>query len=173
MISSMENAETGCAFEENLAALLDVPLFGALPLEAVKALAWLCHRSRYGAGEALFAQGETDDKAYVLLAGRAEVVRAEPDGGERVLGEMGEGECVGALALAGDVPRLFTLRAAGPLTALVLPRERFLSGLGAGREASPLFLEALARRVVRWEESILRRPDSGKTGLDEVGVSLV
>ncbi len=172
MISSMDDGPGGCPYEENVAALRAVPLFGDLPLDSVKALAWVCRPANYRAGDAVFVQDETDDKAYALLDGLAELVRTGPDGAERVLGEVGPGRFVGALALLGDVRRLFTLRAVTPLRLLVLPRKRFLTDFASGDEAPRAFLAALARSVVQWEEGALRR-GGGDCGPGGVGVSLI
>ena len=67
------------------------------------------HRIR--GGETLLQQGEPSDGMYVVLAGRLRVFVEEANGDERMVGEVGRGECVGEMGVLIGGPRSATARA--------------------------------------------------------------
>jgi NADH dehydrogenase len=79
---------------------------------------------RFEAGETVFRQGDVGDRIYIVLAGRAEVVRKTTTG-ERVLGEVGPGEYFGEMALLGSAPRNATIRCKEATTVLGIPKREF------------------------------------------------
>ncbi len=78
----------------------------------------------------------------VVVSGRAMVWRAEPDGQNRVLAELRDGELFGEISLLFDVPVTANVDAATTLTFYTLPREDFLnfarSQTAAGRRVMAL-----------------------------------
>lgn len=79
---------------------------------------------RFEPGETVFRQGDLGDRIYIVLAGRAEVVRASP-GGEQVLAEVGPGEFFGEMALLSSLPRNATVRCMEATTVLGIPKREF------------------------------------------------
>ena len=67
------------------------------------------HRIR--GGETLLQQGEPADGMYVVLTGRLRVFVEEANGDERMVGEVGRGECVGEMGVLIGGPRSATARA--------------------------------------------------------------
>lgn len=66
---------------------------------------------RVAAGTVLFREGDGSDAAYFVVSGRLAVTQRRPDGSERSLREMGNGEVVGELGLLDAAPRSATVRA--------------------------------------------------------------
>jgi EAL domain-containing protein (putative c-di-GMP-specific phosphodiesterase class I) len=61
-------------------------------------------RSRFRAGETIFAEGDPPTTAFLIESGRVEVSRMQ--GGERrVLGELGPGQLLGEMAVIDEAPR--------------------------------------------------------------------
>jgi NADH dehydrogenase len=58
---------------------------------------------RFEPGETVFSQGDLGDRIYIVLAGKAEVVRQEP-AGDQVLAQIGPGEFFGEMALLSSAP---------------------------------------------------------------------
>ncbi len=157
----------------NLEILRALPYFERLPIELMKAVAYLSKRVNYKQDALLFEQDEFSDQALFVLSGTAEVVRRSGEG-EAVLGELGPETFIGGLALAAHVKRLFSLRAKTPVSCIVLSRGDFWPTIMQNPQATALFMEALAQRIIQWEEQFI---NSGacKENLDlvDVGVSLL
>ena len=104
-------------------------------------------------GQRVFSEGELGDRVYILLSGRAEVVRrrtndaAVAGDGEQVLAVLGPGECFGEMALLDSAPRNATIRCLEPMTVLSIPKREFglLAANVPGLRAS--FEQVTARRL--------------------------
>jgi NADH dehydrogenase len=81
-------------------------------------------REHFEPGEAVFHQGDLGDRIYIIVAGRAEVVR-EQAGAELVLAELGPGEYFGEMALIENTTRNATVRCVEPLDLISLPKREF------------------------------------------------
>ena len=99
-------------------------------------------------GQIVFREGELGDRVYILLSGRAEVVRLRggAGGGEQIFAALGPGECFGEMALLGSAPRNATVRCVEAMTVLSIPRREFglLAANVPGLRAS--FEQVMARR---------------------------
>jgi MFS family permease len=116
------------------AALVDllrgIPIFAALPAPQLERLAQALVEVRLEAGAAVFEQGDTGDRFYVVAEGEAAV---EIDG-ERA-GSLSATDFFGEIALLRAVPRTATVRAVTPLRLYALDRDVFV-GTVTGHEAS-------------------------------------
>jgi NADH dehydrogenase len=79
---------------------------------------------RFEPGQTVFRQGDLGDRIYIVLAGRAEVVR-KTAAGEQVLAEVGPGEYFGEMALLGSGPRNASVRCKEATTVLGIPKREF------------------------------------------------
>jgi NADH dehydrogenase len=102
-------------------------------------------------GQLVFSEGELGDRVYILLSGRAEVVRKRPNGtgGEQIVAILGPGECFGEMALLESAPRNATIRCIEPMTVLSIPKREFglLAANVPGLRAS--FEQVTARRLAQ------------------------
>jgi len=96
----------------------------------------------------VFREGELGDRVYILLSGRAEVVRRLGDD-EQIVAVLGPGECFGEMALLGSAPRNATIRCVEPMTVLSIPKREFglLAANVPGLRAS--FEQVNARRLAQ------------------------
>ncbi len=96
-------------------------------------------------GQTVFNEGELGDRVYILLSGRAEVLRRR-GGGEQLLTTLGPGECFGEMALLDSAPRNATVRCVEAMTVLSIPKREFglLAANVPGLRAS--FEQVMARR---------------------------
>jgi NADH dehydrogenase len=81
-------------------------------------------QEHYEPGQDVFRQGELGDRLYIILSGAAEV-RREDDNQERVLAQLGPGQCFGEMALVNMVKRNATVRCTAPMDVLSLPKKEF------------------------------------------------
>jgi phosphoserine phosphatase RsbU/P len=79
--------------------LSSIPLFASLPEEEIRHLEATLSASEFPSGEVLLSEGKTDDIFYILLEGRAEVVKALGLPEERHLGISEAGSFLGELSL--------------------------------------------------------------------------
>ena len=86
--------------------------------------ATILERQIFPAGEKIFAEGETGDRAYIVESGMVEVY-ATKEGQKVVFGNIGKGGIFGEMALIDDKPRMGTARAVQACTIIVISRAMF------------------------------------------------
>ncbi len=101
-------------------------LFHFLSDEHFEKLRLLLREEHYDFGDIIVRQGEPADAFYVLLSGRARVVKADPAGTEIVLATLKPGDSFGEAALAEGGTRSATVRCSTGVEALRLDRVDFL-----------------------------------------------
>ncbi|MEO5717666.1 MAG: peptidase domain-containing ABC transporter [Chthoniobacterales bacterium] len=112
------------ASDENL--LRRSSLFQFLPDEHFEQVRSLLREESYEFGDLLVRQGEPADAFYILLSGRARVVKADQNGNEIVLATLKPGDSFGEAALSEGGTRNATVRCSTAVEALRLDRADFL-----------------------------------------------
>jgi CRP-like cAMP-binding protein len=154
MASSTEQERTCNEYSNTIELLRNVPFFSAMPLDAVKVLACLCSREKFQAGELIFAQGEVDEHAYLILEGEAEMLlRTEND--QETLNSYIKGDFIGGFSLLSSVARLFSLKAKSDVFCLVLQRDRFQKTLDQFPDSAAEILRVMTFAVHQWEYRLL------------------
>jgi len=171
--SADSKAGQGCEFQENLNMLRQVPFFATLPLEALKVLAFLCNRHGFADGELVMRSGEDDGQAVYLISGALELVLDQGQE-QRFLRTYASGDVVGVLSLWGRTPRVFSLRAAGQTTCLVMTRDRFLKAMEQFPALVPNIVKEMAKRINAWERKFVaeHHPHMAVLG-NRAGVSML
>lgn len=67
----------------------------------------------YQSGSAIIRQGETGDKFYILVEGKADVLVEAAGGGQVLVNQLGPGNYFGEMALLGDGIRAATVKVSG------------------------------------------------------------
>jgi ATP-binding cassette subfamily B protein len=101
-------------------------LFRFLPDEHFEKLLPLLQEEEYEFGDILVRQGDPADAFYVLLSGRARVVKVDQNGNEIVLATLKPGDSFGEAALAEGGTRSATVRCSTTVKVLRLNRADFL-----------------------------------------------
>jgi len=140
--------------DENLEILRQVPAFSGIPIEKLRVYAYLSRRICCREGAYLFHQGERDDRGYIIVSGKARLVR-QYDDHTAFLETLKEGDFFGGLALLADIKRLFGARALTNLECLTLDRRSFQKLLMQFPELAIKVLDAMIRRIARMEEKLL------------------
>jgi CRP/FNR family transcriptional regulator, cyclic AMP receptor protein len=81
------------------------PLFSALDDEAATALRSSMTEIKLRRGEVLFHEGDSGDRAYIVLDGKVKLGRTSSDGRENLLAILGPGQMFGELSLFDPGPR--------------------------------------------------------------------
>ncbi len=149
-----------CEFAQNLDILRHVDFLAGLPMEALKLFALICSREKYQPGDYLFKQGENDGQAFYIVSGKALLTYTE-NNAEETLREVSAGQMLGGMAIMGDVPRLYSLKADTAMECFVLVRDKFNSTLVQFPEIMPILFKRLVQKVYDRERIFLetRNPD--------------
>lgn len=134
------------ALNEEVNVLRQVPLFSCLDLLRLKKLAFASQRMHFDPSEIVFRQGDDADKAYILIAGRAEIL-ADGTGGDIRIAELPPGSIVGEIALLCGGLRTATVRALEPLDVLAIEPQDFMAVLSDDRGACLRMMKVLAQRL--------------------------
>ncbi len=106
-------------------------LLEGVPQTEVERLLSIARGRRFARGEVVFHDDDPADTLHLIVKGRFAVRTQTRFGDAAILAVLGPGECFGEIALLHDVRRTATVRAATPLTVLVLGRDEFLGGIGS------------------------------------------
>jgi ATP-binding cassette subfamily B protein len=118
-----ERAATNGVHSEILAR---TSLFRFVPPEQRPRLEGLFKRAHYEFGELITKQNDPADAFFVILSGRARVVRIDENGQELSLNSLGAGAELGESALLSGGTRNATVRCSSSMDVLRLEREHFL-----------------------------------------------
>lgn len=126
-----------------------VPLFNGLKSRQLEALASRFVEREYAAGATIVAQGQGGEGFFVIVAGKAEAVRARADGERLTVNTFGPTDFFGEMALLDDGLRTASVIATEPTACLVLARWDFLAVLREDADMAVTVLVELARRFRR------------------------
>ncbi|WP_409343599.1 ABC transporter transmembrane domain-containing protein [Paenibacillus sp. MBLB4367] len=105
--------------------LAKLPFFGGIELPLLQDIATLFATETCHAGEAVVREGEEGNKFYIIVRGKFEVLKRLPEGEEKRVAVLQDGDHFGEIALLKDIPRTATVRATGPSVLLSMRREQF------------------------------------------------
>jgi CRP-like cAMP-binding protein len=175
MNSNSENNKqiASCEFQDNLNILREIDFFATLPLEVNKVLAYLCAREKYKKGDYLFHENDDDGRAYYILDGTARLFHNE-GGIEKMIRDYEAGAFFGRLALLGNTPRLFSVKALKEINCLTLTREKFTKALSQFPEQMPKIMKTIVESIQGWEKRfLLHGSEHCEACMHNIGVSLV
>ncbi|HZD81092.1 MAG TPA: cyclic nucleotide-binding domain-containing protein [Actinomycetota bacterium] len=136
-----------------LTLLADVPLFSGLSRPQLERVADLAQEVGYGAGRMIVRAGTPGAAFYVIVSGRAKVVKGKI-ASARGEAELGPGDFFGELALLDGGPRSASVVAAAPLSTVRIERAPFRRMLREDPDIGLKLLEAMAVRMRGMVESL-------------------
>jgi len=125
-----------------------VPLFAACSKKELRLIAKSAVVEARAPGATLVSEGDSGNRAFVLIQGTCRVVRKG-----RKVGVVGEGGVVGELSLLTGAPRNATVVAETALEVAILDQRDFLALLESSPSICRKMLQALATRVQQHEKS--------------------
>jgi CRP/FNR family transcriptional regulator, cyclic AMP receptor protein len=126
-----------------------VPIFGALPPEALSRLCALAHRVDYDGPTTIFREGEPAKEMVVVLSGELEVRKRGREGGEARIATLHAGDVAGEMALIDIQPRSAGVRAVGPAALVVLTHGDLATLYREDAKAYMIFVLNIAREISR------------------------
>ncbi len=131
---------------DDVEALKRTPLFAKVEPAKLKLMAFAAERMQFRAGEEMFHQGDSADAAYIILAGRADVLVDTASGPLKVT-EVGRDALVGDIGILCDVPRTATIVAIEDLIALKISKDLFFRMVSDFPSISIEVMRVLAQRL--------------------------
>jgi len=114
--------------------------------KAVAELAARAHWVHLPRGELLMREGDPADCLYVVASGRLQAFVRGTDGNDTILGQMGRGETVGEMALAGDCRRSAHVKALRDCDLARLDRDDFVE---VGKRHPEIMVDFVRRFIER------------------------
>jgi CRP/FNR family transcriptional regulator, cyclic AMP receptor protein len=154
---------------KDVEVLRNIPLFAQVTPAKLKLLAFTSERLEYLSGDELFHQGDDGDAAYIILAGKADVMVDTPDGAIKVA-TLGKNDIVGEIAILCDVPRTATVVAQSDLETLRVSKDGFFHLVTQFPQVGVEVMSALARKLHRTTQALASAPakhhelDNGNSG---------
>jgi signal transduction histidine kinase len=147
-----------------------VPLFAGLADTDLRRICIGVTEMHLAAGEVLFSEGDTGDKAYVIVGGEVEVVKAT-ERRETLIAVRGAGEVMGEMALLRDQPRNATVRARTDLDLFVIPRSVLDDLLDTSTSAARAMFTTLLDRYDEMNQQIRLNERLAQLGTLTAGVA--
>lgn len=94
---------------ETLIFLKKVPLFSSFELEELLKLKEITETVSCGAGDFVFHEGDSGNRAYIIVSGSVEVVKADNDG-ETIIATLEKPAYFGEMAIIENQPRSASIR---------------------------------------------------------------
>lgn len=133
--------------DEKVGLLGGVELFAAVGPDGLRQVAERCVEVEYPAGRWIVRQGEIGTGFFLIVAGRARVVR-----NDEVIGELGPGEFFGELSILDQQPRVAHVVANEQTACLALTSWDFEALLEAQPKVAIAILKGVARRLRKVDE---------------------
>jgi CRP-like cAMP-binding protein len=128
--------------EDVLEYFKSVPMFASCSKKDLKTIASNAERCRVPAGRVLAEQGQTGREAFVIVDGKARVLR-----NGRKIATLGPGQFFGELSLLDRAPRNATVVADTDMELLVLGQREFAKIVDAAPAFARALLTGIARRI--------------------------
>lgn len=132
-----------------------VPIFSAVPPEAMTRIAALARKVELDGAAAIFSEGEPAKEMVVVLRGELEVRKRGRSGQEAVIARLRAGDVAGEMSLIDIQPRSAGVRAIGPAALVVISH----NDLGALYREDPASYTILVLNIAREISRRLRRVD--------------
>lgn len=129
--------------------LQEVEAFRGLKKKALQRLAKVIEQRTYERGEKVIKRGEPGDCMLVITKGCVRVPIVDENGRQQMLAELGEGQCVGEIALLTGEPRNADVVAGSePCECLAIPREALNHLLESEPQVAVFLTELLGERLM-------------------------
>jgi CRP-like cAMP-binding protein len=133
--------------------LKKIPLFASLSDADLQNLTSLLRRKHLGKGELLFQQGDEGTALYIIVQGRIKISLSRRLDNV-TLAILGQGECLGEMALLDELPRSADAIALEDSQLYVLNRKDFLSFLSNNANTVYAILNSLSKRLRKTDDQL-------------------
>jgi CRP-like cAMP-binding protein len=126
-----------------------------LTLEQVEDLAGNVTKRKIKKGEDVVQQGEISNALYLILSGRAHVVKTDSKGKEVILATLKAGDYIGEMSLIDNEAHSATVQADTQMDVLLLGREDFTRAVNANITIMAAVMRGLVQRLRTADQKIV------------------
>ena len=144
-----------CELDQNADIISGVDVFSSLSRERLKLLAFLSKRISFREGDFIFRQGDSDDRAYIIVYGSVHIMR-EYDSYSIIVSTVHKGDFFGGLALLSNISRLFSARATEATEVLLIESESFRKLMLQFPEMAIRVMDSMVKRITQFEDKLLK-----------------
>lgn len=112
-------------------------------------------KKTYSEGTLLAHEGEPSNSVYIVLGGKAEVVKADKHGCDNVIAKVGQGTIIGEMGVFLEQKRTGSIRAASDLTVLEFSNDNFLNALSRIPELAFRMYKSLSIKIVNSNDTLV------------------
>lgn len=138
----------------NLDLLRRVTLFSKVTDAQAAAVAEALVKVRYKRGDMILEQGAKSGNVYILLSGRARVIKRHKNGQEVILATMVPGDCIGEMSIIDGMPHSASLQAVTQVDILTMPHDDYARWLPEEGSFGMGVLSGLTRRLRRADRNV-------------------
>lgn len=124
-----------------------IPLFSALPKDAITRLEAHTRRRQVPKNTLLMSDGETAEAMYLVLSGAVKVFLSDADGKEVILARLATGDYVGEMALIDEQPRSASVMSVEDSELCVLSKNGFQQCLAEHPDIARHIMRGLVQRL--------------------------
>jgi len=150
-------ADGGGRARVEAARLHAIPMLQSLDAQALQALADIFITERCPAEREIFREGDPGDKFYIIARGKLTVWINTPEGGQKQIRALEDGDHFGEIALMEDTARTATVRTSTDCIFLTLARDPFLKLLQREPKLREAFQKVVAERLAA-SGTVLKSP---------------
>ncbi len=134
--------------------LTRVPLFAGMDAMEIEVLAGFTFHKTFQPGELIVEEGRTGNGLFIIVSGRAEVIKGLGTAQPRTVARRGAGDPIGEMSLLGEWPRSASVRALETTECLGIDRWIFLDHLEKKPKLALRMLQILALRLAETAERL-------------------
>jgi CRP-like cAMP-binding protein len=131
----------------DVTSLQRIPMFKDVDIAKLKLIVLASQRASYRIGDRLLTEGERADTVFIILDGKANVMRNDGSGDVQIA-VVESGSVVGEMGVVLDRPYSGTIIAETPVTALRIDKRTFLDLLTQVPQFSLALIRELATRLL-------------------------
>ena len=135
--------------------LASIPLFEQFSEEELEHLVEIGRTESFDANATVFSEGDPPDKLYLILAGKAAILKRQKDQNKVALATLGRGDFFGEMALVEPIPRFATVATLEPCEFFVLGRDDFMALLSQSPRLVPAVLAGMVSKLDNTNEQFL------------------
>lgn len=128
-------------------------------------------KKSYEAGAVLAHEGEISSSVYIVLGGKAEVIKEDELGCENVIASVGQGTIIGEMGVFLEQKRTGTIRANSDLMVLEFSNENFLNALNRIPELAFRMYKSLSTKIVNSNDTLVHQ--AGNQSLLTIAIALL
>jgi ATP-binding cassette subfamily B protein len=146
-VQGLQLDENGMSVGITLGGLRSFSFFAHCSDATLAGLAEAFLPERVAENRNVFCEGDPGQRFYIIVRGNVAIMRNQPDGTQRRIATLREGEFFGELALVKDVARTATVQTLTECQFLTLHRAQFLALLESEPQVKSMVMKEIERRA--------------------------